>query len=892
MRKKVRKAWACLLTAAMVLSLVCGSGFSAAAEEAETPAAEVEVASETPAAEEIASITAEPAPGETAGAQEPMTMASVPDTQSAGTEGATEQATAAAEESAAQTEVNSEEETAAPTEGTSETETAAPTEVNSEEETAALTETNSEEETAASTETNSEEETTVPTETNSEEETTAPTEINSEEETAAQTEIPGETETGSETETETSSETETNTETETEPESETQDPEEILSYTAQVDGVTVTASAKRSALPENAVLTVTRLSNTDAEVASALEAGGVAYDGFVAVDVSFTVDGAEIEPDGEVSVSMQVSSGLLPEEADADTLQVQHLDESSGAVDVQTVADTAAVSEGTIEQTDAAVTAEFAVDSFSTFTITWQNSSSGALTAYCYYTDGTTASQQITTDENILDATAVESLAPSVNNGTYVKAVIASTYDRSPATSTITVTHIRKQNNTWQYSTDGGTTWTSKQTNQALYFLYSKTATGSSGTITFAYYAKDEINDEYSIASRDTVKFTISLVDENGNNETYDLPAGSVVPDSFTFSSSEVSMSAASFAQMGITIPGYTYEGGYAYFYWSGNFLGTKFSVSDFKNFGAKSSNYTNYDSYIGYTGSMPGGSSIAYRDYNQEDFGEAGYNYWAYNPTGTLRIVFVKVSEKTAYKSNFVDAYKVSTYRQIDTKDMSMTQEGSSSTFYGMLKEVTSEVPVKDGYDFLGWYTDKDADGNGTGTKIETPSDDTTHYYADTYYYAKWARKTVEVTVTKTVTGNMGVTGQSFAFTYTANQTEDGTTAGANFDLKSGETTTIRVPYGSSLTVTETDSGDGYQTSVTAKKSDGADVSVTSADSGRTATVTVTEPLTISYTNEKTVVPPTGLGSQTSATLAILVLVTVIGLAAVILTGRRRQYR
>ncbi|MBQ7175033.1 MAG: VWA domain-containing protein, partial [Lachnospiraceae bacterium] len=96
--------------------------------------------------------------------------------------------------------------------------------------------------------------------------------------------------------------------------------------------------------------------------------------GFAALDISIVDDetGEKIEPaDGaEIKVSFRMKA--LPEgEAEddlAETMEIQHLNESSGTPVVETVAK---ASEVNVE--DGKATAEFTINSFSTFTITWSN---------------------------------------------------------------------------------------------------------------------------------------------------------------------------------------------------------------------------------------------------------------------------------------------------------------------------------------------------------------------------------------------------------------------------------------------------------------------------------------------------------------------------------------
>ena len=140
----------------------------------------------------------------------------------------------------------------------------------------------------------------------------------------------------------------------------------------------VTVDAPKGALPEGAELHAELVeSEKDTQaVADELEKAEVSYDGFLALDVYFAdADGNEVEPAEPVDVRFELPEGALPE--GAEDLAVHHLAEAEdGTVaDVEAVADDADATEGTVAvQDDATVDAEFTVESFSTFTITWNES--------------------------------------------------------------------------------------------------------------------------------------------------------------------------------------------------------------------------------------------------------------------------------------------------------------------------------------------------------------------------------------------------------------------------------------------------------------------------------------------------------------------------------------
>lgn len=164
-------------------------------------------------------------------------------------------------------------------------------------------------------------------------------------------------------------------------------------------------------LHANAITEEEEFDRTAAEVE---EQTGTAFDGMIALDVYFT-DGdsnEEIEPAVPVSVRFELPESVLSEDIDASTLTVHHLAETTDengemTVNVETVATAmtddgvdgvVALSSEAAEKTDAAadvallgesdvvaesveesmedpaVVAEFEVESFSAFTITWTES--------------------------------------------------------------------------------------------------------------------------------------------------------------------------------------------------------------------------------------------------------------------------------------------------------------------------------------------------------------------------------------------------------------------------------------------------------------------------------------------------------------------------------------
>ena len=177
---------------------------------------------------------------------------------------------------------------------------------------------------------------------------------------------------------------------------------EFTAAVKDAEGVTVTVKVPAGSLPVNAQLVAEMIEQdtekyTKAEEALAdetLNEQPTEYAGMVAMDIRFEVDGEEIEPLQPVEVTIDAQA-LLPEDADPETVAVQHLkeDETGAVVAVETVADaTEETGDVTVEATQTEepamdMASTFAVDGFSTFTITW-GYSTRSIMVYYVNTDG------------------------------------------------------------------------------------------------------------------------------------------------------------------------------------------------------------------------------------------------------------------------------------------------------------------------------------------------------------------------------------------------------------------------------------------------------------------------------------------------------------------------
>ncbi len=170
----------------------------------------------------------------------------------------------------------------------------------------------------------------------------------------------------------------------------------ISTYSASVsssdsedtDEIHVSVVVPSGAFTEDVSLSVSLVD--DDAIVDELESSEISGDSYLGLDISFVnTDGVEIEPSESVDVTINVPGSVLGDDVDTSSLSVLHFveDENGNVNSVDTVADTSDETDGTVtvdssastlsadsddsDISNATVTAEFSVDSFSTFTITW-----------------------------------------------------------------------------------------------------------------------------------------------------------------------------------------------------------------------------------------------------------------------------------------------------------------------------------------------------------------------------------------------------------------------------------------------------------------------------------------------------------------------------------------
>lgn len=292
-------------------------------------------------------------------------------------------------------------------------------------------------------------------------------------------------------------------------------------YTADLNNMTVHAYAEEGVLPEYAKLQVTELSESNAETAEqfqkavdALTQEGTAYDGMMAVDITFVDEnGEEIEPEGEVQVSIEMKEGALPEGVDLSTVEVHHLKEvDEETVEVEAVADGADKTDGTVRSAeeiateleeaeaseeeiqaavseDAAAVAEFSVASFSTFTITWGDNTGNCVTVYYVNSSGQQIQGRQTQTIEVEDDEWIDldEYGTGINGYEYQSAYLDS-YTNGLRAKWVKYDSTRSSKK-WRYSNNNrqpandGENWSSSSGQRRVYLVYTRSELTSVDTV-------------------------------------------------------------------------------------------------------------------------------------------------------------------------------------------------------------------------------------------------------------------------------------------------------------------------------------------------------------------------------------------------------------------------
>ena len=149
-------------------------------------------------------------------------------------------------------------------------------------------------------------------------------------------------------------------------------------------------------------------------------------EGFLAYDISFIVDGEEVEPSGDVKVTMDFKEAAIPEGVSEDaTVEVKHLKEDTSATDGVIVEDMSEKSTVETSEKTEIEKVELTVNSFSIFTVTWTQDGTERgrykveITSHYGYVDQKGRFQDLSYNGKTLPSTWQEDRENNYNGGDY-----------------------------------------------------------------------------------------------------------------------------------------------------------------------------------------------------------------------------------------------------------------------------------------------------------------------------------------------------------------------------------------------------------------------------------------------------------------------------------------
>lgn len=358
--------------------------------------------------------------------------------------------------------------------------------------------------------------------------------------------------TGSEEETSETAEETSESEEETSTEGTEKTTEAVTELKYEDEQVLITVSAnEENAIPEGASLKVvpilkdytetqTQYEEVETQLQTKAEEEGYTTLGFLAYDITFTdAQGNEIEPNGQVVVNMSYKKAVLPSEIEATdeeianaNVAVLHLEEDANK-QVQNVADLSENNQlQNIELTDSneVTQAEFVTESFSVFTLTWNNWNQ--IKAHVIDTKGNhfdTDNKNIKvsdwnedtisfTNQSVKNKEFYEIEAGDGSNYCFVKAVVLNDNESYPENLGITIESLsRRRQDKYSYYY----TYTYKELDEQgkEYVEKSKNFDPNSQTLYFVY-AKDELTTIDTIDNEDA-GITMRMIDYANPAQAY-----------------------------------------------------------------------------------------------------------------------------------------------------------------------------------------------------------------------------------------------------------------------------------------------------------------------------------------------------------------------------------
>ena len=283
--------------------------------------------------------------------------------------------------------------------------------------------------------------------------------------------------------------------------------DEIKEVEYEDDNVKIVVSESQAGIiPENSTLSVSpivegdsvtqeKYKEVDSKLQDAADNGGYSITGFLAYDISFVdVNGKEVEPNGEVSVSMQYKEATLPdsvteEDVTDSNVTVMHLQENEEGIvqDAVDMNESNKITDIKTTETNEIESAEFTTDSFSVYTITWTKRGKDYTYSMIYWNaDSSVAFDDVGGDKSLSVSTGTGYALPAADTvldiSGYVFQYVSIGTD-SPETQ---ISQLRLRGGSIQYQvapTTSGDGWTSGSWydlgSNNVYMVYSTSADSS-----------------------------------------------------------------------------------------------------------------------------------------------------------------------------------------------------------------------------------------------------------------------------------------------------------------------------------------------------------------------------------------------------------------------------
>lgn len=340
------------------------------------------------------------------------------------------------------------------------------------------------------------------------------------------------------------------------------------------DTIKITVNAEAGIVPEGAELSVTPIEKTEItddmtaeEKAEAekindqydltekklnedSEENEVTMEGFLAYDISFLVNGEEVEPNGDVNVVMEFQEAAIPEGVSEDAaVTVKHLKEDETAEDGVVVEDMAEKAEVQTTEKAEVEKVELTADSFSTFTITWQyeEDSYQSISITAYYVNATTGREISAQTSNVsllnghvydlaefvepIDGYSYQSTRVGSTTGQEITSLKTESSTGGNGRTTYSVKYHMKGDPEESYTDWLSSTYGSRS--GRLYFVYQPTEisivddiiengvlradyTGNEEPVEYRWYKSDSLDGEYTQVSRVLFENGESNISEDG----------------------------------------------------------------------------------------------------------------------------------------------------------------------------------------------------------------------------------------------------------------------------------------------------------------------------------------------------------------------------------------